>query len=242
MLYRSHRGGVYYTPENTMPAFLDALEKGFDYIETDPVYTKDGKIVLFHDYASIKRLLRHADGSEIKETIAIGDLTYDELMQFDAGIRMGEEWKGVKVPLLEELLKAAEGSNTIIALDKKIGDHEMEPLFDLVEKYNVKTCFSVKDIERIKVIQARFPDAMIDYDGQTTEEDLKRVTDIVKPENLLVWLYMDKPNFASLTDRYKASEENCERVKKYARLGLANINNPYDMAEALSYEPDVIEI
>ena len=28
--YRSHRGGVYYTPENTMPAFLDALEKGFE--------------------------------------------------------------------------------------------------------------------------------------------------------------------------------------------------------------------
>ena len=27
MLYRSHRGGVYYTPENTMPAFLPILEQ-----------------------------------------------------------------------------------------------------------------------------------------------------------------------------------------------------------------------
>ena len=27
MLYRSHRGGVYYTPENTMPAFELAIEK-----------------------------------------------------------------------------------------------------------------------------------------------------------------------------------------------------------------------
>ena len=38
MLYRSHRGGVYYTPENTMPAFLDALEKKFDYILGNPPY------------------------------------------------------------------------------------------------------------------------------------------------------------------------------------------------------------
>ena len=49
MIYRSHRGGVYWTPENTMPAFLDALEQQYEYIETDPCYTKDGKIVLFHD-------------------------------------------------------------------------------------------------------------------------------------------------------------------------------------------------
>lgn len=48
MLYRSHRGGIYYTPENTMPAFQDALRKGFHYIETDPTLTKDGKIVLQH--------------------------------------------------------------------------------------------------------------------------------------------------------------------------------------------------
>ena len=53
---------------------------------------------------------------------------------------------------------------------------------------------------------------------------------------------MDKPNFSWLVDRVKASEENCARVKRYARLGLANINNPYDMMEALGYEPDVIEV
>jgi hypothetical protein len=83
---------------------------------------------------------------------------------------------------------------------------------------------------------------MIDYDGNTTEEDLKLITSLVKPENLLVWLYLDTPYFAWLTDRYKASVENCERVKKYARLGLANVYNPYDTIEALNYKPDVLEI
>ena len=49
MLYRSHRGCLYYAPENTMPAFKIALDLGFDYIETDPQITSDDKIVLMHD-------------------------------------------------------------------------------------------------------------------------------------------------------------------------------------------------
>jgi len=241
MLYRSHRGGVYYTPENTMPAFYDALKKGFHYIETDPTFTKDGKIVLQHD-KYINRTCRNADGSMIAENISVPDLTYRELMQYDAGIYLGEQFKGTKIPLLEELLAAAEGTDTVIALDKKIPNDQLEALFCIVEKYNTKVSYSVRDAERIQVIQARFPDARIDYDGNTTEEDLKLITSLVKPENLIVWMYLDTPAFAGLTDRYKASIENCERVKKYARLGLANVANPYDAFEALSYKPDVLEV
>ena len=36
MLYRSHRGCLYYAPENTLPAFKMPLERGFDHIE--PLY------------------------------------------------------------------------------------------------------------------------------------------------------------------------------------------------------------
>lgn len=241
MIYRSHRGGVYWTPENTMPAFLDALSQGYEYIETDPCYTKDGVIILHHD-KTINRTCRNADGSLIPEPVYHKDLTYAELMEYDAGIAWGEQFRGTRIPRLEELLAAAEGTDVIIALDKKIGNDELDPLLDLVAKYNTKVCFSCKDTERIRAIQARFLDAMIDYDGNTTEEDLKEVTALVKRENLLVWLYMDKPNFAWLTDRYKASEENCARVKKYARLAIGNINNPCDLREALTYDPDVVEV
>ena len=224
-----------------MPAFYDALKKGFAYIETDPHYTKDGKLVLMHDFY-INRTCRYPDGSEIQEPIKIADLTYDELMQYDAGIYMGEAFRGTKVPLLEELLQVVENTDTIVALDKKIPDDKQDAIFDLVEKYNAKVSFSVQDVARTKIIQARFPNAMIDYDGNTTEEDLKIITSLVKPENLVVWMYIDNPAFAWLTDRMKASPENCARVKNYARLGLGNVNNPYDMAEALSYAPYIIEV
>ncbi len=118
----------------------------------------------------------------------------------------------------------------------------MNPLFDVVAKHNVRVTFSCADIKRIKTVLARFPDAYIDYDGETTEERLAEVCSLVKPENLLVWMYLDKPNFVWLTDRAKCSKENCERTKKFARLGIANICNPYDLKEAIEYEPYCVEM
>ena len=241
MIYRSHRGGCYYTPENTMPAFEAAMKQGFAYIETDPCYTKDGIIVLHHD-ALINRTCRNMDGSEICEPIRLSEKTYDELMQYDAGIAKGHQFAGTKIPKLEELLSLAEGTDVVIALDKKIPTDNMEPLFDTVEKYNTKVCFSTADTKRIKRILERFPNALIDYDGDTSEKSLKEVLSLVKRENLLVWIYLDRPNFAWLVDRDKASEKVAERVKKFARVGIANVNTADDVKEALELSPDVLEV
>ena len=75
MLYRSHRGGVYYTPENTMPAFSYALESGYDYIETDPQLTLDGVVVLMHD-GTINRTCRNSDGSRIENPVEVMKLIF----------------------------------------------------------------------------------------------------------------------------------------------------------------------
>lgn len=241
MKFRSHRGGVYYTPENTMPAFERAMTEGFVSLETDPCFTKDGVIVLMHDI-TINRTCRMPDGSPIEKTVKVSDITYNELMKYDAGIANDIKFKGTKVPTLEELLKLVEGSDVSISLDKRIPTDDMDPLLDLVAKYNTRVSFSCGDVERIKKVQSRFPDAMIDYDGQTLDEQLAEITSLVKPENLLVWLYLDTPNFAWLKDRAKTSPENCARVKRYARLAIGNVNNAYDVKEALGFDPDVIEV
>ncbi len=241
MLYRSHRGGVYYTPENTMPAFLYALEAGYDYIETDPQLTLDGVVILMHD-GTINRTCRNPDGSKIDRPIEVSKTTYAELLQYDAGIAMGEKFRGTKIPRLDELLAAAEGRNVIIALDKKITTDNIDALLDVTEKYNTKVCFSTSDTVRIKKIQERIPNARFDYDVNIEDEALEEVCSLVKPENLVVWMYLDKPNFAWLVQKAKVSPENYSRVKKYARVGIANVNNPIDVKEALEYKPDVIEV
>ena len=241
MIFRSHRGGVFYTPENTMPAFRAALDNKFEQIETDPQLTKDGVIVLMHDI-TINRTCRHEDGSEIRQPLRVCDMTYDDLMEYDAGIHKGIAFKGTRVPKLEELLYLLEGTDVLLDLDKRIPTEAIDPLLELVKKHNVKTEFSCADSARIQKILSVLPDAYINYDGRNTDEDLAKIASLVPRERLSVWVYLDRPNFAWLTDREKASQTLCERVKKYAALGIANVNCPEDVREAILFDPDIIEL
>ena len=241
VLYRSHRGGVYYTPENTMPAFEYALKAGYDFIETDPQITKDGIVVLMHD-DTINRTCRNADGSQIERPIKISDVTYAELMKYDAGIALDEKFKGTRIPRLDQLLELVQGHAVTLSLDKKIPTAKIDALLDVVAKYDVKIHFSTSDTERIRKIQSRFPDACFDYDINLEDEALAEVCRLVKPENLVIWMYMDKPNFSWLVQKAKVSAENYARVKQYGRVGIANINNPIDMLEAEAFCPDVLEV
>jgi hypothetical protein len=45
----AHRGGAAYAPENTMPAFRNAVRLGVDELEADVQLTADGELVLLHD-------------------------------------------------------------------------------------------------------------------------------------------------------------------------------------------------
>ena len=45
----AHRGASGYAPENTMVAFERAVVMGATEVETDVAFTKDGRLLLFHD-------------------------------------------------------------------------------------------------------------------------------------------------------------------------------------------------
>ena len=239
MQFRAHRGYTGY-PENTLPAFQKALDEELDYLETDPSFTKDGVIVLMHD-STINRTCRNSDGSLIEQKTLLSEITYEELLKYDAGIAFGEKFRETRVPRLEELLELVNGKDTILDLDKKIKTEEMDPLLELVSKYDVRVEFSCGDTARIKKVLSTLPHALINYDGNTTEEQLREVCALVPYEQLTVWMYYDNPSFAWLTDRFKTSPENCARVKKYARLGIANIRTPYEMRDAIRFGADIIE-
>ena len=49
-IYYSHRGLKINSPENTIGAFKDALDAGFNWIELDIISTRDNKIICSHNF------------------------------------------------------------------------------------------------------------------------------------------------------------------------------------------------
>jgi glycerophosphoryl diester phosphodiesterase len=81
----AHRGGAQLMPENTLAAFCDALARGCDGVELDVQLTRDGVVVVHHDFR-LKAGLARKDGVWLAEAgPRIKDLSLEELRQFDVG-------------------------------------------------------------------------------------------------------------------------------------------------------------
>lgn len=88
MLIFAHRGASDARLENTLPAFLHALERGADGVELDVQLSRDGEVVVFHDADLLRLAGRHE---------WVSQLSWDELSQVTL---MG----GGKIPRLVDLL------------------------------------------------------------------------------------------------------------------------------------------
>lgn len=91
----AHRGGAGRAPENTLAACRQALDSGVRWVEVDVRRTADGVPVLIHD----DTVDRTTDGRG-----AVGELSFAQLRQLDAGGWFADPYRGEPVPSLEELL------------------------------------------------------------------------------------------------------------------------------------------
>jgi glycerophosphoryl diester phosphodiesterase len=91
----AHRGGMATQPENTLPAFREALRLGAHMIEFDVRLTRDGALALMHD----AKVDRTTDGEG-----RFSDLTLEELRRLDAGARMDARFAGTRIPTFDETL------------------------------------------------------------------------------------------------------------------------------------------
>jgi len=96
----AHRGEHLIHPENTLPAFEEAIRLGADFIEVDVRTTADGKLVLSHDGKVERRTNGKGDVSK---------MTLEELRGLDAGIKSGQKFAGTKMPTFDEALELARG-------------------------------------------------------------------------------------------------------------------------------------
>src|SRR3954465_13025559 len=81
----AHRGGAQLMPENTLAAFADALARGCDGAELDVQLTRDGAVVVHHDFRPRAGLARKEGVWLTEPGPRIRDLSLMELRQFDVG-------------------------------------------------------------------------------------------------------------------------------------------------------------
>lgn len=81
----AHRGGAGLRPENTLAAFRDAVARGDDGAELDVQLSKDGDVVVYHDYRLKPEITRLAGHWLTRPTSRIKDLKLVELQSFDIG-------------------------------------------------------------------------------------------------------------------------------------------------------------
>ncbi|MEJ1236482.1 glycerophosphodiester phosphodiesterase family protein [Chryseolinea sp. T2] len=114
---QGHRGARGLMPENSIPAFLTALDSGVTTIELDVVVTEDKKLVLSHEpwiaasicYDSAGGLIAEKDEKKFN----IYQMTYDQVRKFDCGSKANEEFPEqqkiqTSKPLLRDVIVAVE--------------------------------------------------------------------------------------------------------------------------------------
>ena len=103
----AHRGDLTHAPENTLPSFQQAIQKGADGVELDVKLTSDGHVIVIHD----PTVDRTTDGKG-----RVASFTLEAIRKFDAGLWFDEKFRGTKVPMLEEVFETV-GRDKLINIE-----------------------------------------------------------------------------------------------------------------------------
>ncbi len=159
----AHRGANKKAPQNTIPAFVTAINEGANGFETDVHLTKDGIPVICHNYT----IDATSDGRG-----EVTSYTLEELKKFDFGSYFSEEFKGTPLPTLDEFLDVTSKSDAeIINIELKCPKdsniaHLVEETLKSVKKYGcldrvIISSFSPEVLKTVKEIDARCKTALL---------------------------------------------------------------------------------
>lgn len=154
----AHRGASGHAPENTIPAFLTALDMGADWIELDVHLSKDGVPIVIHD-ATLERTT-NGQGT-------VSDASWLDLSKLDAGSWYGEEFARTPIPSLRQVLDTIGDRATLLIELKVDGQGQLykglvdSVLSDIQEanssKYCILQAFSSEYLKEIKDSQTSIP-------------------------------------------------------------------------------------
>lgn len=174
-----HRGASALAPENTRPAFDQALADGADGLELDLQLTRDDTVVVFHD---------HKLGKLGPQTRRMRDYTWPELVWRDAGIWKDARYKGTPLMTLEEVLASWAGKTQLLLEIKAHGRNRRGSHDQLLARYVAALLLKLDDatLGAIKVLS--FSDAVLTTLEQSCQQAGREtpmlVRNLVNPSEL----------------------------------------------------------
>jgi len=88
---QGHRGCRGLLPENTIEAFIKAVDLGVTTLELDVVISKDSQVIVSHEPFFNHEISTHPDGKDITEdnqmSFNIFEMNYEEIKRYDVGIK-----------------------------------------------------------------------------------------------------------------------------------------------------------
>ncbi len=180
----AHRGGRALMPENTLPAFANAIALGVTTLELDTGISKDGTLIIAHERHVDTHLARGADGQWVTApTPSWHSLTLAEIARYDVGrIRPDSDYAkrfsrqhsidGTRIPTLAalfDLVKAKGADQVRFNIETKIDPTapadtvEPEPfaraLVDAVRKAGMESRVTIQsfDWRTLQVVQRIAP-------------------------------------------------------------------------------------
>ncbi|WP_088808763.1 MULTISPECIES: glycerophosphodiester phosphodiesterase family protein [unclassified Listeria] len=164
----AHRGSSGTFPENTIPAFQNALLSGCDGVEFDVQLTKDAVPVVIHD----EKVDRTTNG-----TGYVKDMTYKELqaLWIKTG---GADASTLRVPRLDEVLNVFENSHMRLNIELKTDKFSYTGIEEIVwqkTKDNPRIIFSsfnMKTLQNMRALSDSVELAFICYKENEADEAL----------------------------------------------------------------------
>jgi glycerophosphoryl diester phosphodiesterase len=194
---QGHRGQRGHSPENSISAFLKAIEKGVDVIEMDVVISKDGKVVVSHEpYMSSLYVITPTGDSISKaeeKSFNLYEMSYDSIRMFDIGSKGNKNFpeqqkiKSYK-PLLSEVIDSVENyvkSHDIPSVKYNIEIKSIVSEYDKSQPKPLKFIKMVMDVIQLKGIENKI-------NIQSFDENILNEMNRIYPDVELAFLVSDE--------------------------------------------------
>ena len=252
--WQGHRGTRGLMPENTIPAFIRALELGVTTLELDICISADSHIVVSHEPWMSHEICSQPDGTPVSEVEAtkyrIYKMTLAEVQRFDCGKRGNARFPQQQAmraykPALFEVVEAV--NKWCIGNNKPLPNFNIE-IKSAQEYYGKMTPFPAEYVRIVLAETEQLRYLMKGYNIQSFDANILKEVHKQYPEMVIALLVENKLSVAKNIDLLGFTPQiyspyylllTKQKIKKIHRLGMKVIPWTVNETELMQHLIDI---